>query len=50
MVTTNEVAIDDFTRKAICMSILIAGQGTIISVERAYSLVEEIEEELMERC
>ena len=41
---------DEFTRKALCMSVILAGHGEEITVAQAYEIVEKIEEEIMERC
>jgi len=47
---SSEVIMDEFTRKALCMSVILAGHGSEITVEQAYEIVNKIEEEIMERC
>ena len=47
---SSEVIMDAFTRKALCMSVILAGHGEEITVAQAYDIVNRIEEEIMERC
>ena len=47
---SSELIMDEFTRKALCMSILLAGHGTEITVAQAYGIVNKVEEKILEEC